>query len=101
MQEVPPAEPVEEGDEGERNKWGSLLEVVVQPPLSRSSWRSWSTSPLLLRGAQSLRLLPRERRRVLRRLLLLEEKQQPRRCKRRRPPKLGWWILPVSLERRP
>jgi hypothetical protein len=35
-------------------QWGSQLEVVVQPPLSRSSWRNWSASPLLHRGARSL-----------------------------------------------
>jgi hypothetical protein len=37
MQEVPPTEPVEEDDEGEWDTVGSPLEVVVQPPLSRSS----------------------------------------------------------------
>jgi hypothetical protein len=31
MQEVPPTEPIEEGDEGERNTVGSPLEVVIQP----------------------------------------------------------------------
>jgi hypothetical protein len=48
---VPPTEPVEEGDEACGTQWGSQLEVVVQPPLLRRSWRSWSASPLLQRGA--------------------------------------------------
>jgi hypothetical protein len=39
-------------------QWGSRQGVVAQPPLLKNSWRSWSASPLLLRGAQSLRLLP-------------------------------------------
>jgi hypothetical protein len=34
-------------------QWGSPLGVVAHPPLSKSSWRSWSASPLLLRGAWS------------------------------------------------
>jgi hypothetical protein len=32
-------------------QWGSQLEVVVQPPLSRSSWRSWSASPPAPQGS--------------------------------------------------
>jgi hypothetical protein len=54
MQEVPPTEPVEEGDEGVWDTVGGPPEVIVRPPLSRSSWRSWSASPLLHRGARGL-----------------------------------------------
>jgi hypothetical protein len=52
MQEVPPTEPVEEGDEGVWDTVGEPAEVVVQPPLLRKSWRNWSASPLLLREAR-------------------------------------------------
>jgi hypothetical protein len=58
-------------------RWGSQLEVVVQPPLLRRSWRSWSASPLLHKGARDPwpppleRWWPQERRRPLRRPPLL------------------------------
>jgi hypothetical protein len=58
MQEVPPTEPVEGATKANGTQWESRPEVVVQLPLLKNSWRSWSASPLLLRGAQSLRLLP-------------------------------------------
>jgi hypothetical protein len=53
MQEVPPTEPVEEGDEGERNTVGEPAGSRSPAPPLRSSWRRWSTSPLLHRGARS------------------------------------------------
>jgi hypothetical protein len=77
MQEVPPAEPVEEGDEGVWDTVGSQLEAVVQPPLLRTSWRSWSASPLLHKGTRDpwppplKRWWPQERRRPLRQPPLL------------------------------
>jgi hypothetical protein len=37
MQEVPPTEPVEEGDEVEWDTVGSQLGVVAQPPLLKNS----------------------------------------------------------------
>jgi hypothetical protein len=49
-------------------QWGSQLEVVVQPPLLRRSWHSWSASPLLHKGARDpwppplKRWWPQERR---------------------------------------
>jgi hypothetical protein len=75
-------------------RWGNPLGVVAQPPLLKSFWRSWSASPLLLKGARSPQLLllkkwwPQERRRVLRRLPLLQKRQRPKRRKRRHPPRL-------------
>jgi hypothetical protein len=42
-------------------QWGRPLGVVAQPPLLKNSWRRWSASPLLLRGAQSPLLLLRKR----------------------------------------
>jgi hypothetical protein len=77
MQEVPPAEPVEEGDEGVWDTVGSQLEVVVQPPLLKRSWHNWSASPQLRKGARDpwppplKRWWPQERRRPLRRPPLL------------------------------
>jgi hypothetical protein len=40
MQEVPPAEPVEEGDEGVWGTVGDRLEVVVQPPPLKNFWHN-------------------------------------------------------------
>jgi hypothetical protein len=83
LQEVPPTEPVEQGDEGEWNTVGNLLGVVAQPPLSKSSWSRWSANPMLLKGARrpqpplQKRWWPRKHRRVLHRLLLLQKKQWP------------------------
>jgi hypothetical protein len=68
VQELPPTEPVDQGDEGEWDTVG----VVAQPPLSKNSWRTWSASPLLLRGARNPPLLLRRR-------------QQLQRCRRRLP----------------
>jgi hypothetical protein len=83
MQEVPPAEPVEEGDEGEWNTVGEpagsrspaptveelLAQLERQPPAPQGSTE--------LVAAAAEEVVPRERRRALRRLLLLEEEQQP------------------------
>jgi hypothetical protein len=76
--------------------WGNPLGIVAQPPLLKSFWRSWSASPLLLKGAWSPQPLllkkwwPQERRRALHWLALLQKRQQPQRCKRGHPPRLDW-----------
>jgi hypothetical protein len=96
LQEVLPTEPADQGDEGEWDTVGNPLGVVAQPPLLKSSWRSWSASPLLLKGARSLQPLllkkwwPQERRRALHWLSSLQKRQRPQRRKRRRPPRLDW-----------
>jgi hypothetical protein len=83
LQEVPPTEPADQGDEGEWDTVGNPLGVVAQPPLLKSSWRRWSASPLLLKGARSAQPLllkkwwPQERRRALHRLPLLQKRQRP------------------------
>jgi hypothetical protein len=83
LQEVPPTEPVDQGDEGEWTRWGRPLGVVAQSPLSKSFWRRWSASPLLVKRARSLQLLlrrkwwPQKRRRALHRLLVLQKGQRP------------------------
>jgi hypothetical protein len=77
-------------------QWGSRLGVVAQPPLLRSSWRSWSTSPLLIKKARnpqpplSKRWLPQERRRALHRQPLLQKRQRLPRRKRKHPPRVDW-----------
>jgi hypothetical protein len=88
LQEMPPPEPVEQGDEGEWDTVGEPLEAVAQPPLSKSSWRRWSASPLLLRGAQNPPLLLRKR-------------QRPHRRRRRRLPRRDWSTSPVSSAPQP
>jgi hypothetical protein len=96
LQEVPPTEPADQGDKGEWTRWGNPLGVVDQPPLLKSYWRSWSASPLLLKGARSPQPLllkkwcPQERRRALHRLSLLQKRRRLQRRKRRRPPRLDW-----------
>jgi hypothetical protein len=41
LQEIPPSGPVEQGDEGDWDTWGSRLEAAaVQPPPWKNSWRS-------------------------------------------------------------
>jgi hypothetical protein len=57
LQELPPTEPVQQGDEGEWDTVGEALGVASQSPLSKNSWRKWSASPLLCRRAQNLLLL--------------------------------------------
>jgi hypothetical protein len=61
-------------------RWGNPLGVIAQPPLLKSSWRSWSASPLLLKGARSPQSLllkrwwPQEHRRALYRLPPLQKR---------------------------
>jgi hypothetical protein len=87
LQEIPPTEPVEQGYEGGWDTVGKQLEVAAQPPLSKSSWRRWSASPLLRRRARNP--------------LLLQKRQRPQRRKRRRPPRLDWSTSPASSAPQP
>jgi hypothetical protein len=63
LQEMPPTEPVEQGDEGDWDTVGEVAGSRSPAPLSKSFWHRWSASPLLLRGAQNppLLLLKRQR----------------------------------------
>jgi hypothetical protein len=83
LQELPPTEPVDQGDEGE---WDTAGEATG----SRSSTveellAQMERQPLLLRGARSPLLLlqkkwwSQERRRALHWLLLLQKGQRPQR----------------------
>jgi hypothetical protein len=107
LQELPPTEPLIRVTKASGTRWGNPLGVVAQPPLSKSSWRRWCASPLLLKGARSPQPLlqkkgwPQERRRALHRLLVLQKGQRPQRRKRKRPPRLDWWTLPAFSAPRP
>jgi hypothetical protein len=96
LQELPPAEPVDEGDEGEWDTVGEPAGSRSPAPLLKSSWRSWSASPLLLKGARSprppplKRWWPQERMRTLHRLPSLQKRQWPLRRKKKRPPRVDW-----------
>jgi hypothetical protein len=58
MQEVPPTEPVEEGDEGGWDTVGEPAGSSSPAPTVEELIVQLERQPLLLRGAQSLRLLP-------------------------------------------
>jgi hypothetical protein len=60
LQEMPPSEPVEQGDEGE---WDTVGEAAGSPspaPTVEELLAKWSASPLLLRGARNPLLLLRK-----------------------------------------
>jgi hypothetical protein len=83
LQEMPPTEPVEQGDEGEWDTVGEAAGSHSPTPLSKSSWRRWSARPLLLWGARNP-------------LLLLRKRQRPHKRRRRRLPTRDWSTSPVS-----
>jgi hypothetical protein len=96
MQEVPPTEPIEEGDEGawdivgepagSRSPAPTVEELIAQlerqPPPHQES-----TEPA---APPSKRWWPQERKRALHRLPLLQRRQRLQRRKRRRPPRVDW-----------
>jgi hypothetical protein len=96
MQEVPPTEPVEEGDEGEWDTVGEpagsrspaptveelIAQLERQPPAHQGS-----TEPA---APPSKRWWLQERRRVLHRLPLLQRRQRLWRRKRRRLLRVDW-----------
>jgi hypothetical protein len=63
LQEMPPTEPIEQGDEGEWDTVGEAAGSRSPAPLSKNSWSRWCASPLLLRGAWNPPLLLRRRQR--------------------------------------
>jgi hypothetical protein len=100
LQELPPTEPIEEGDGGKWDTVGEATGSRSPAPTVEELLAQMEHQPLLLRGARSLLLLlllqkkwwPQGRRRVLHPRLSL----QKRRRKRRRPPRLDWWTSPTS-----
>jgi hypothetical protein len=61
LQELPPTEPVDLGDEGEWDTVGEPTGSRSLAPLSKSSWRRWSASPLLLKGTRSPKPFPQKK----------------------------------------
>jgi hypothetical protein len=89
LQEMPPSDPVEQGDEGDWDTVGEPARGSRSPaPTVEELLAQMTRQPLLLRGAQNRPLLPLKRQRLLRR-------------KRRRLPRQDWSILPVSSAPQP
>jgi hypothetical protein len=80
LQELPPTEPVEQGDEGEWDTVGEATGSRSPAPTVKELLAQMERQPLLLRGAWSPLLLPQKkwwpqkRRRALHRLLLLQKR---------------------------
>jgi hypothetical protein len=95
LQEVPPTEPADQGDEGEWDTVGEPAGSRSPAPLLKSSWHRWSASPLLLKGARSAQPLllkewwPQERRRALHRLPLLAEEAAAAEAQEEAPAEAG------------
>jgi hypothetical protein len=96
MQEVPPMEAVEEGDEGEWDTVGEPAGSRSPAPTVEELIAQLERQPLLIKRAQnpqpppSKRWWPQKRRRALHRLPLLQRRQRLQRRKRRRPPRVDW-----------
>jgi hypothetical protein len=84
LQEMPPFEPVEQGDEGDWDTVGEVAGSRSPAPTVEELLAQMERQPLLLRGAQNPLLL------------LLLKRQWPQRCKRRRLPRRDWSTSPVS-----
>jgi hypothetical protein len=82
MQEVPPKEPVEEGDEGEWDTVGEPAGSRSPAPTIEELIAQLERQPLLIKRAQNLqppsskRWWPQKRRRALHRLPLLQRRQR-------------------------
>jgi hypothetical protein len=96
VQEVPPTEPVEEGDEGEWDTVGELAGSRSPAPTVEELIAQLERQPPAHQGAQnpqpppSKRWWPQERRRTLHRLPLLQRGQRLQRRRRRRPQRVDW-----------
>jgi hypothetical protein len=107
LQEVPPTEPVEVGDEGEWDTVGEparsrspaptveelIAQLERQPPAPQGSTEQTTAAAeeVIAAGAQESAAPA----------TAAEEEATATRRKRKHPPKLDWWILPASLEPRP
>jgi hypothetical protein len=89
LQEMPPSDPVEQGDEGDWDTVGEPAGASRSPaPTVDELLAHCRASPLLLR-------------RVLHQPLLLLRRQRLLKPKRRRPLRLGWLISPASSAPQP
>jgi hypothetical protein len=88
LQEMPPSEPVEQGDEGE---WDTVREAAGSrspAPTVEELLAQMERQPLLLRGARNPPLLRRRR-------------QRSQKCRRKRLPRRDWLISPASSAPQP
>jgi hypothetical protein len=88
LQEMPPIEPVEQGDEGDWDTVGEVAGSRSPAPTVEELLAQMERHPLLIRGAQSPPLL-------------LLKRQRPQKRKRRRLPRRDWSTSPVSLAPQP
>jgi hypothetical protein len=89
LQEMPPSDPVEQGDEGDWDTVGEPAGGSRSPaPTMEELLALMTRQPLVAEGAQSRPLLPLKRQRLLRR-------------RRRRLPRQDWSTLPVSSAPQP
>jgi hypothetical protein len=88
LQELPPTEPIDQGDEGEWDTMGEAVGSRSPAPTVEELLAQMERQPLLLRGARSP-------------LLLLRKRWWPQRRRRRHPPRMDWWTSPASSAPRP
>jgi hypothetical protein len=102
LQELPPTEPVDQGDEGEWDTVGEatgsrspaptveelLAQMEYQPPAPQGS-----TEPA---AAAAEEVVAAEAQESAAPAAVTAEGAAPQRRKRRRPPRLGWWTSPAS-----
>jgi hypothetical protein len=107
MQEMPPTEPVEEGNEGEWDTVGESVGSRSPAPTVEELIAQLERQPLLIKRARnpqpppSKRWWPQEHRRALLQLPLLQRRQRLQRRKMRCLPRVDWWTLPASSVPRP
>jgi hypothetical protein len=92
LQELPPTEPIDQGDEGKWDTVGEAAGSRSPAPTVEELLAQMECQPLLLRGAWNPLLLLRKRQR---------KGQWLQRRKRRRLPRLDWWTSPASSGPRP
>jgi hypothetical protein len=83
LQEMPPTEPVEQGDEGDWDTVGEVAGSRSPAPTVEELLVQMERQPLLLRGAQNPPML-------------LLKSQRPQRRRRRCLPRRDWSTSPVS-----
>jgi hypothetical protein len=85
LQEVPPTEPVDQGDEGGWDTVGEVTGSRSPAPTVEELLAKMERQPLLIKRARNPQLLlqkewwPPKRRRALHRLPLLQKRQRPQR----------------------
>jgi hypothetical protein len=88
LQEIPPSEPVEQGDEAEWDTVGEAAGSRSPAPTVEELLARMEHQPPVAQGSQN----PQQ---------LLLKRQRPQRRRRRRLARRDWWTLPVSLAPQP